>query len=193
MQRTSTRPHVRRSKPAQRRSGLDFGHFDYDERPLPGNRAVVLRSITTLIHRAEADFAASATGRFVRLAVAQSISLSDRFEPEAEVLSDCISRTQQTLNQCLWLLRRKTSGRSCAAQRTLGHRRPSCGTLPPFASSEKWIPTRTKRQFAVTASATAFLVCDPFVEPFIGDFDMLVGHRISRAYHHGRNCGSIWL
>ena len=58
-------PHVRHSKPAQRRSGSDSGHFDYFEWPLPGYRAAVPRPATKFCCRPEPDFAASATGRNV--------------------------------------------------------------------------------------------------------------------------------
>ncbi|WP_209598756.1 hypothetical protein [Ruegeria sp. HKCCSP351] len=62
---------------------MDFGHFDYFERPLSGNRAVVRRSATKFGRRAEADFAASATGGNVREADAPPNLPTVRFEPIA--------------------------------------------------------------------------------------------------------------
>lgn len=56
---------MRRSKLAQRRSGLNFGHFDYSERPLSGNRAAAPHNVERLGQPGVMIFAAPALVAFV--------------------------------------------------------------------------------------------------------------------------------
>ena len=53
---------------AQRTAGSGFGRFDHFERPLMGNHAAPPQLAQKLGRRAEVNFAASATGRRVRIA-----------------------------------------------------------------------------------------------------------------------------
>ena len=62
-------PHVRHPTLAQRTSGSDFGRFDRFERPLMGIHAAPPQQARKLGRLAWVDFAASATGRKVRIPV----------------------------------------------------------------------------------------------------------------------------
>jgi hypothetical protein len=61
---------------AQRTAASGFGHFDHFERPLKGNHAAPPQLAQKLGRRAEVNFAASATGRRVRVAVIADLSIS---------------------------------------------------------------------------------------------------------------------
>ncbi|MEP4339783.1 MAG: hypothetical protein ABJ360_25960 [Roseobacter sp.] len=89
-------PHVRHSCPAQRTSGLGFGRIARFGCPVWGNRAAVPRNFVNLDWAGPPEFAAPASGSFVRTTDAQTTCGEGPFRAQSG-----ISNSVQTVQVAL--------------------------------------------------------------------------------------------